>query len=237
MTFNSRSATCCCWKHPLPFLRRSRESRDFFLVSAVEKGAVRRPERAWIAIAILLAMVIAAAMTTISIMTAALVAAIAMVGFRCCTTSEARRSVDWSILIVIGAAIGIGTALEQSHAAMAIASGMLSFAGDNRLLALACIYLATVFCTELITNNAAAVLMFPIAIEAALGLQCSPTPFVIVVMIAASASFLTPFGYQTNMMVYGVGGYRVVDYVRFGLPLSLIVFAVTMLVVPQVWSW
>lgn len=217
------------------FLHRRSESRDFFLVSAVEQGAVRRPERAWISITILLVMILAAAATKISILTAALVAAVAMVGFRCCTTGEARRSVDWSVLIVIGAAIGIGSAMEQSGAASAIATGLLGLAGENPLLTLASIYLATMLCTELITNNAAAVLMFPIALESAAGLQSSPTPFVIAVMIAASASFLTPFGYQTNMMVYGVGGYRLVDYLRFGLPLSLIVFAVTMTLVPRVW--
>ena len=217
------------------FLHRSRESRDFFLVSTVEQGAVRRPERAWVAITILLVMILAAAATKISILTAALVAAVAMVGFRCCTTTEARRSIDWSVLIVIGAAIGIGSALEQSQAASAIAGGLLNLAGENPILTLASIYLATMLCTELITNNAAAVLMFPIALQSAAGLQSNPAPFVIVVMIAASASFLTPFGYQTNMMVYGVGGYRMMDYLRFGLPLSLIVFAVTMSLVPQIW--
>lgn len=217
------------------FLHRRSESRDFFLVSAVEQGTVRRPERAWISITILLVMILAAAATKISILTAALVAAVAMVGFRCCTTGEARRSVDWSVLIVIGAAIGIGSAMEQSGAASAIATGLLGLAGEHPLLTLASIYLATMLCTELITNNAAAVLMFPIALESAAGLQSNPTPFVIAVMIAASASFLTPFGYQTNMMVYGVGGYRLVDYLRFGLPLSLIVFAVTMTLVPRVW--
>lgn len=218
------------------FLHRRNDLRDFFMVSRVEQGVVRRPERAWFAIGILLMMVLAAASGLVSIMTAALVAAIAMVGFRCCTTTEARRSIDWSILIVIGAAIGIGSALEQSKAAAAIADGLLNLAGGDELLSLAAIFLATMLCTELITNNAAAVLMFPIALRtaSALGLD-DATPFVITVMIAASASFLTPFGYQTNMMVYGVGGYRVVDYVKFGLPLSLIVFAVTMVVVPSVW--
>ncbi len=219
------------------FLHRRSESRDFFLVSAVEQGAVRRPERAWIAIAIILAMVLAAAATRVSILTAALAAAIAMIAFRCCTTSEARRSIDWSVLIVIGSAIGIGAAMEQSQAAAAIAGGLLNLAGGDRLLTLAAIYLATMLCTELITNNAAAVLMFPIALQAASGLGCNPTPFMIAVMISASASFVTPFGYQTNTMVYGVGGYRVIDYVKFGLPLSLIVFAVTMVIVPNVWSF
>lgn len=219
------------------FLHRSSESRDFFLVSAVEHGSVRRPERAWLSVGVLFAMVIASASGLVPIMTAALVASIAMVGFRCCTTTEARRSVDWSVLIVIGSAIGIGSALEQSGAAAGIAGALLSLAGNDPFYTLAAIFLATMLCTELITNNAAAVLMFPIALKAAVSIDCSPTPFVIAVMIAASASFMTPFGYQTNMMVYGVGGYRVTDYVRFGLPLSMIVLVVTMLVVPNVWSF
>lgn len=217
------------------FLHRQRESRDFFLVSTVERGVVRRHERAWLAILILLSMVILAAGTEIKIMTAAMVAAIAMIGFRCCTTREARRSVDWSVLIVIGAAIGIGAAMDKSGAATSIATGLIDLAAGNKLMTLVCIYLATMFCTELITNNAAAVLMFPIAMQTATSLDCNTTPFVITVMIAASASFLTPFGYQTNLMVYGVGGYRAIDYLRFGLPLSLIVFLVTMIVVP--WNW
>lgn len=218
------------------FLHRRSESPDFYLVSAVKEGAVRRPERAWIAIGIAVTMVVAAALTN-SILTAALVAAIAMIGCRCCTTSEARRSIDWSVLIVIGAAIGIGMAMEKSNAATAIASGLIEIAGGDPLWTLAAIFLATMLCTELITNNAAAVLMFPIALQTSASLGCSATPFVITIMIAASASFLTPFGYQTNLMVYGVGGYRALDYVRLGLPLSLIVFGVTMAVVPQVWSF
>ncbi|QDT01909.1 Sodium-dependent dicarboxylate transporter SdcS [Rubripirellula lacrimiformis] len=216
------------------FLHRRGESRDFFLVSTVQQGAIRRPERAWHAIAVVLVMVAVAAMTQ-QILTASLVAAIAMIALRCCTTSEARRSIDWSILIVIGAAIGIGSAMHQSGAAAGIASGLLNLAGGNPLLTLAALYLATMFCTELITNNAAAMLMFHIANSAAAGLGCDPAPMIMAVMIAASASFLTPFGYQTNMMVYGVGGYRVSDYLKFGMPLSLIVFVVAMTVIPIVW--
>ncbi|TWU58925.1 Sodium-dependent dicarboxylate transporter SdcS [Rubripirellula tenax] len=218
------------------FLHRRGESRDFFLVSKVQQGVIRRPERAWYAIAVVVAMVLFAAITQ-QILTASMVAAIAMIALRCCTTSEARRSIDWSVLIVIGAAIGIGAAMERSGAAAGIADGMLSMANNNRLLTLAAVYLATMLCTELITNNAAAMLMFPIAMNAAGGLGCDPTPMIIAVMIAASASFLTPFGYQTNMMVYGVGGYRVSDYLKFGLPLSMIVFAVSMFVIPRVWAF
>lgn len=213
------------------FLHRRGESRDFFLVSKVDHAAVRRPERAWYAIAVVLLMVIFAAATQM-ILTAALVAALAMIALRCCTTSEARRSIDWSILIVIGAAIGIGAAMDKSGAAAGIANTLLDMAGGNKLLTLAAVYLATMLCTELITNNAAAMLMFPIAMRAATGLGVDTSPMIIAVMIAASASFVTPFGYQTNMMVYGVGGYRVTDYIKFGLPLSVIVFVVSMIIIP-----
>ncbi len=218
------------------FLHQRGESRDFFLVSKVQQGAIRRPERAWYAILIVLLMVIFAASTQ-KILTASLVAALAMIALRCCTASEARRSIDWSILIVIGAAIGIGAAMDRSGAAASIANGLLSLAGGNPMRTLAAIYLATMLCTELITNNAAAMLMFPIAMKTAAGLECEPAPFIIAVMIAASASFLTPFGYQTNLMVYGVGGYRVTDYLKFGLPLSIIVFVVSMTMIPWVWSF
>ncbi len=216
------------------FLHRQGESRDFFLVSKVRQGEVRRPERAWYAIAIVLLMVLFAA-TSQKILCASLVAAIAMIVFRCCTTAEARRSIDWSILIVIGAAIGIGTAMEKSGAATGIANLLLGIANDQPFATLVAIYLATMICTELITNNAAAMLMFPIAMGAAKALGIDPAPMILAVMIAASASFVTPFGYQTNMMVYGVGGYRVSDYVKFGLPMSLIVFIVSMIVIPWVW--
>ena len=219
----------------LSFLHRRRESRDFYLVSAVKKGNVRRPEKALTSVVILLAMVFVASLTAIPILVAALVAAICMIVMRCCTTTEARRSVDWSILIVIGAALGIGFSLEQSQAASGIAKALLTLAGGEPLLALAAIYLTTMICTELITNNAAAVLMFPIALNAASALNCNPTPFVITLMIAASASFLSPFGYQTNTMVYSVGGYQVKDYLKFGVPLSIIVFLVTMTAIPLVW--
>lgn len=215
------------------FLHRQRGLSDFYLVSTVERGEVRRHERAGIAIAITLAMVIFAALNIVSILTAALVACVAMVGFRCCTTTEARRSLDWSVLIVIGAAIGMGNAMTKSGAANAIADGLMQLAGASPIAALAAVYVATVICTELVTNSAAAAIMFPIAWAAAGPLGMPPESLVVCIMVAASASFLTPFGYQTNTMVYGVGGYQLRDYIVFGLPLSLIVFATAMVML----SW
>lgn len=214
------------------FLHRQQTSRDFYLVSQVAQGAVRRPERVWVSVSIVTAMVIAAAFTRIPLLTAALVATIAMIATRCCRSDEARRSVDWTILIIIGAAIGIGEAMKMSGAAGGIASGLLSIAGEEPIACLIAIYLATMICTEFITNSAAAVLMFNIALTTAATLGVDEKPFVLAVMIAASASFLTPFGYQTNAMVYGVGGYRFSDYVKFGTPLTIIVFVVAMIVIP-----
>lgn len=219
------------------FLEQRAQSHEFFLVSNVPGGAVRRPERAWLALGVLVTMVLAATLTPLSIVTAALLACIAMIVFCCCTADEARQSIDWSVLIVIGAALGIGKALEQSGAAQAIAGGLLTLASGDPLLSLAAIYLATMLCTEMITNNAAAVLMFSIAWKTSLALSVSPLPFVMAVMIAASASFSTPFGYQTNLMVYGLGGYRMTDYLRFGLPMNLLVFLTAMLIIPQVWPF
>ncbi|MEM6363451.1 MAG: SLC13 family permease, partial [Planctomycetota bacterium] len=205
------------------FMLRQRSSTDFYLVSTVERGEVRRHERAPLAIAIMVAMVISAALGWLSIVTAAMLATLAMIALRCCTTAEARRNVDWSLLIIIGSAIGIGEGLRKSGAANMIADGLISMADNNVIATLVAVYLATVICTELITNSAAAALMFWIAWGAADNLNVSPTPLVLAVMIAASASFITPFGYQTNMMVYGIGGYRMRDYLVFGLPLSAIV--------------
>jgi di/tricarboxylate transporter len=217
------------------FLQRRRESSDFFLVSTIDQASVRRHDRAWLALFILLVMVTMAATETLNILTAALAAALAMIATRCCTMIEARRSVDWSVLLVIGSALGIGAALDKSGAAKMIANSLLEIAGDNPLLALAAVYLATMICTELITNNAAALLMFPIGWETALSLDANPITFSMAVMIAASAAFSTPFGYQTNLMVFGPGAYRMIDYVKFGLPLNLLVFFVSMGIIPLVW--
>ncbi|KAA5540983.1 SLC13 family permease [Roseiconus nitratireducens] len=214
------------------FLHRARELRDFYLVSRVGTDSVRRHDRAWVAIAVMLWMVVVAAAGVMSILSASMAAAMAMILFRCCTTNEARRAVDWRVLIVIGAAIGIGNAMEKSGAAAALASALVGLANNDPIVTLALIFLATMLCTELITNNAAALLMLTVAMEAAGKLGIDEKSFVIAVMVAASASFLTPFGYQTNLMVYTVGGYRVGDYLRFGLPLSLIVFATAMVIIP-----
>ena len=185
------------------FEKKQRNSQDFFLVSSVENSAPIRHGQAGIALAIMAAMVAIVTIGLLDIMTAAMVAAGLMVGTRCCTGTEGRRSVDISLLLVIGSALGLGKALETSGAAATIAEAIINFAGGNERAVLVALYLVTMIFTELITNNAAAVLMFPIALASAkkLGVD-DPRPLIVAVMIAASAAFVTPFGYQTNLMVY-----------------------------------
>ena len=140
-------------------------------------------------------------------------------------------------LIAGGAALGLGSALTQSGAAATIAEGLISLAGGSPWLVLLAVFAVTSLFTEVITNNAAAALVFPIAVAAAEGMGVNPTPYMAAIMMAASASFATPFGYQTNLMVYGPGGYQFTDYLRIGLPLNFIVMAVVVTLAPFVWGF
>jgi di/tricarboxylate transporter len=217
------------------FAQAHRNSRDFFLVSRVENSNPPRHERALLAFGILVAMVGAVTLGWLSMLQAALLAAGLMLITRCITGNVARRSVDWQVLIVIAASFGLGRALEVTGAAESIATSLVALAGGDPYLSLVIIYLITMVFTELITNNGAAVLMFPIALATATGLDVNFSVFAICIMMAASASFATPIGYQTNLMVYGPGGYRFTDYFRIGIPLNLIMALVTLLIAPLVW--
>jgi di/tricarboxylate transporter len=222
--------------HP-EFVQQQRNSRDFYLVSGVENSAPPRHEQAWLALAILVAMVTVASTGLMDILPAALLAAVLLIATRCCTITEARQSIDWSVLVVIGASLGIGDAMARTGAAEAIAARTIDLAGGSPWAVLFAVYLMAMLFTELITNNAAAVLIFPIAYEASQSLGVNYMPFVVAVMIGASAGFATPIGYQTNLMVYGPGGYRFSDYLRLGIPLDLLFMAVTVTLAPLVFPF
>ena len=219
------------------FAEQHRNSRDFYLVSRIDDSTPPRHDRAATALAILAGMVTAAAFGWLSILNAAMLAAGGMIMTRCCSPSAALRAVDWQVLLAIGSAFGLGGALEKSGAAATVATSLLSLAGDDALVALVVVYLLTMIFTELITNNAAAVLVFPIGLQTARQLGVDAMPFVIAIMMAASASFSTPIGYQTNLMVYGPGGYRFSDFQRIGIPLNLLLFAVSILLIPRIWAF
>ncbi|MFG0294241.1 MAG: SLC13 family permease [Phycisphaerales bacterium JB050] len=217
------------------FHDRYRNSRDFLLVSPLDDSTPRRHDRAPIAMAILLVMVTLVAIGWLSMLQGSLIAAGAMVLSRCCTLSEARQSVDWSLLVVVGAAIGLGRALDETGAAMSVANGLISIAGTNPIFVLIAVYLVTSLATEIITNNGAVALVFPIAFKVSETLQVDFTPFVFAIMMAGSASFATPLGYQTNLMVLSPGGYRFSDYLRIGIPMNLLLAAVSLTLIPMIW--
>ena len=219
------------------FAEQQHNSRDFFLVSEIENTSPPRHHKAALAMLILALMVIVVTAGWLSMLKAALLAAGFMILTGCTTGRTARRSVDWQILIVIAASFGLGSALQISGAADHIAVSLIQIAGNSPTLALALMFLVTALLTAIATNNAAAVIMFPIAMTTANNLGVSALPFVITLMVAASASFATPISYQTNLMVFGVGGYRFSDYLRIGVPLTLLVGVTTILVVPLVWRF
>lgn len=222
--------------HP-SFADQQRNTRDFFLVGRVEGSTPPRHERAWLSMAILAVMVIVAGFEWLSMLNAALVAGGLMVATGCCTANEARRSIDWEVLLVIGAAVGISKAMQTTGVADGLAHNVIGIAGNHPLLVLILMYGVTTVLTEVMSNNAAAAIMFPIAMSTAAALGVSFMPFLMAIMIAASAAFATPIGYQTNLMVYGPGGYRFSDYLRVGIPLDLLIMIVALTVIPLVWGF
>ncbi|MDK9557267.1 SLC13 family permease [Marinobacter sp. M216] len=218
------------------FAEQYRFRRDFLLVSALNDSTPPDFHKAPLALCILLGMVLVSASGLLSIMEAAFIAAGAMIVFRCITASRARRSVDLPVLVVIGASFALGNAMSETGAASVIAGALLGDGdGYSPWMALVVVYVLTAVFTEVITNNAAAVLMFPIALALSEHLGVSFLPFAVAVMFAASASFITPLGYQTNLMVYGPGRYRFSDYMRVGLPLSLLVGLIAVFLIPVFW--
>ncbi len=218
------------------FLRVHRNSPDFYLVSEIGDTEQPRYDRAWVAVAILLAMVVASTLELVPTSIAAFAAAGALVATRSITGARARRSVELPLLVTIGAAFGLSAALEKTGLALAFAQAITTPAAVlGPVGALAAVYFATLVLTEVVTNNAAAALMFPIAIATAQQLGVEPRGFAMAVCVAASCGFATPFGYQTHLIVYGSGGYRFSDFVRVGVPLDLICMAVAIAVIP--WFW
>lgn len=219
------------------FAVRHRNSRDFYLVSHIENSAPPRHERAVVALAILIGMIVVVTLGWLTMLEGAFLAAGLMLVTRCITGTVARKSVDWEVLIVIAASFGLGQAMDVTGAAAAIANSMVGLVGGNPWASLAVIYLVTVVFTEILSNNGAAVLMFPLALATAASLDVSYMPFVTSVMVAASFGFATPIGYQTNLMVYGPGGYKFSDYLKLGVPLDLLMGLVVVSIAPFVWPF
>jgi len=229
------------------FASTYRNSRDFYLVSSVEGSEPRRHHKAAIAGALLLLLVIWLSVgntfrTTGTIPgfaapeVAAICVAALMVVTRCMRLAEARGALDIQVLLTIAAALGLGQALYESGGAASFAKWLVGTVSDPFCL-LIIIYLLTLVFTEMITNVAVAALMLPIAVSVAVNAGCSPRPFVMAIALAASLSFITPVGYQTNLMVMGPGGYRPSDYLRAGLPLAILVAITALILIPRAWPF
>ncbi len=216
------------------FAERQRNSHHFYLVSRVEDFAPVRYDRAYTALIILLGMVVLASFTNLGMMKAAMLASGAMLFTRCCTSAQARQSVEWKIILSVAAAFALGTAVEKSGLAQVAAGSLSAAAGGSAMWSLFGIYGATLILTELISHSAAVSLIFPIALATAEGLGLDYLPFVAAVTVAGSLGFATPLGYQTHMMVYGPGGYRFTDFLRIGIPLDLLCWAIAMVTIPMV---
>ena len=220
--------------HP-DFVQHHRSRTDFYLVSAIEGARPPQQGRAALALGVLAAMVLVSTLELMGTVQAAWLAAAAMVLLRCLSAEDARRALDGRVLVAIASAFGLGEGLRATGLDVLLADVAVAAGASSPFAGLVAVYIAAALLTELITNNAAAALIFPLAVSLADRLGCSPMPYVIAVMMAASASFLTPIGYQTNLMVYGPGGYRATDYFRLGIPLALATAAATLALIPMWW--
>ncbi len=206
------------------FVSRQRYQRDFLLVNDLEQQSPNQDRNHW-AWVILAAVVLGAATGLISMLNAALIGAGLMIISGCCSFSQAQKSLDLSVIITIGASFALGAAMQETGLAAALAIWAVETSQGSPWLLLILTYLVVSVLTESITNNASAILMLPIVLAVTGEAGLNPEPFVFAIMMAASASFATPLGYQTNLMVFGPGNYRFTDFLRLGLPMNLIIGA------------
>jgi len=216
-------------------IRKFADNGDLISLNTVQERAYRR-NKAPIAIVAMLSVMVLAALGVMSIEGLAIIAAAVVVATGCLEVEDAYKSIDWKILALIFGMLAISIAMDKVGLVDGIVGQVMTLSPLlGPLFMLSFIYLLTSILTEIVSNNAVGVLLTPIAIGVAYQLGADPRPFVVAVMLAASASFATPIGYETNTFVYSAGGYRFMDFVRIGLPLNLIMWAAATLVIPLIW--
>ncbi len=215
---------------------RWRSHNHFLLAAPLEAPPPAGPRHAGRVAVVLASVVVLAASGATPLVSAALVGAVGMVLLGVLTPGEARAAVDLDVIVMIAAAFGFAAAMGTSGLALEIAVGVVDvFGGLGDLGLLAGVVIATSVLTQVVTNNAAALLLFPIAVNTATEVGLNPRGFGMAVAVTAALAFLTPIGYQTNIMVYGPGGYRFTDYLRLGLPLTVATIGIILVLVPVFW--
>ena len=217
------------------FVARQKYNKDFLVINDLDTVQPRH-DKALLSWGILLAVVVAAGLGVTSMLNAALLGASAMLITGCLSINQAEKSLDLGVLITIGASFALGAALEKTGVASVLAANIVTWSGGRPWLLLILTYATVSVMTEVITNNAAALIMVPIVLAITAQAGLNNEPFLFAVMMAASASFVTPLGYQTNLMVYGPGEYRFGDYARAGLPMNAVVATATLAVLLLGWD-
>ncbi len=222
------------------FSQANQDNRDFYLVSEVTGARSVRHDRSLISIILLIGMITLLVTGWVDKVVAVWLCAILMVGTRCIPGSLARSSINWQVFLTIGGAIGLGAAVSSSGLSTEIANhfqNLVAVFGNSSHMALLLTILMTALLAQFVTNYGAATIMFSIVMPVAELLHLSPYPFVFGLMAGAGCNFLTPIAYQTNLMVYGPGGYRFTDFIRLGLPLLLIVIICAVVMIPMVFPF
>jgi di/tricarboxylate transporter len=236
-----RASDCLLVMASAQRLGELKQSDDIQVISELEIS-LNRERFWWLPLALIPAIVMLAVTGTLEILGGAVLGAILLLVLGVLKTNEAYRSVEWSVVFLIAAFVPVGEAMVNTGTADFIAQGILSLIRSfpvewHTFAGLSLVYLITSLITQMISNNAAAIILTPVAISLALTLSVDPRPFLIAICFSASAGFMTPMAYQTNMMVFGPGGYRFLDYVRFGGPLNFSLWLLSSLLIPVIWPF
>lgn len=220
------------------FVETYQQSNDFYVLTSlgIPESLKRNSGKGWLSIGIFFLMIILVTFSVLSMFKAMALAVLLLLATKAITVGEAKKYIHFHVLLLIASSFGVGMAIMKSGLAEWIATGVLA-AGEpiGLFMILLFVYMLTNLFTEVITNSAAAIFMLPIGLELAADLQLDPMGFAVAITIAASASFMTPIGYQTNMIVYGPGGYKFSDFIKIGTPLSLLVMVITVTIVYFWW--
>jgi len=222
-------------------IREMRDSGGFIVLTELERS-LRKHRFWWLSIIVIIGAVLLAALSLVPILKGVIIGLSILLVARVITPLEAYNAINWQIIVLIGCLIPLGIAIQSSGTAILIGNTMvnlLQFVPEYQqaIFLLAMIYLVAMILTEVSSNAATAIIMTPIALAASAKLGLDPRPFIFAICFAASASFITPIGYQTNLMVYGPGGYKFSDYIRVGLPLSITLWVMAVILIPMLWPF